>query len=268
LETGPLPIGQYSEVRIVRCGGKKRNIIDFNPKELDDPELTLWMWGKDWVSNLQWDPKEWGWRRLGPLAETTVLNYCTKRGYRIALNQNNHRMKVDIELEEAGFHSKDRAKFFNRIWHPYLPRKVSAMQLLIFTEGLPVGAWRERLGLPSNCQLCSAQPRETLQHAFQDCLEIRRVWTLFQQTRQVAGLPPSYRTWTEISRGLMDDPPGPSVEETLRWDTAAAFKLTMETPWDILRAQLLWAIWCQRVEIAFREDNFHLGAILCQAWKN
>ena len=53
----PLPDGQYSEVRIARCGGAKRHIIDYNPLELDDPELTLWMWGEDWISNLEWDPK-------------------------------------------------------------------------------------------------------------------------------------------------------------------------------------------------------------------
>lgn len=242
--------------------------MDFNPKELDDPELTLWLWGGDWISNLEWDPKEWQWRRIGVLADTTVLNYCTKRGYRVALKQNNHRMKVDIELEEAGYPSKDRAKFFNRIWHPYLPRKVSALQWLILTEGLPMGAWRERLGLPNNCQLCPEQSRKTLQHAFQECPEIRQAWECFRKTREVAGLLPSYNTWTEISRGLMADPPGPSMEESLRWDTAAAFKLTLDTPWDILRAQLLWAIWRLRVEVAFREEHFHLGVILWEAWRN
>jgi hypothetical protein len=263
-----LPMGQYSEVRIVRCGGAKRTIFDFNPLENDDPELTLWMWGEDWISDLEWDPKEWRWRRIGALPDTTILNYCTKRGYRAALQQNNHKMKVDEELEEAGYNSKARARFFNRIWHPYLPRKVSAMQWLILTEGLPVGAWRERLGLPNNCQLCPTQDKETLQHAFQDCSEIRRVWELFRKTRSVAGLPPSYNTWKEISRGLMTDSPGPSIEESLRWDTAAAFSVTTDTPWDILRAQLLWTIWCQRVEIAFREDHFHLGVVLWLAWKN
>ena len=119
-----LPNGQYSEVCIIiRCGGVERNIIDFNPKEDDEPELTLWIWGDDWVNNLAWDPKEWQWRRIGVLADTNILNYCTKRGYRVALRQNNHTMKVDAELEEAGYNSKARAKFFNRIWHPYLPRK-------------------------------------------------------------------------------------------------------------------------------------------------
>lgn len=97
----PLPEGQYSEVRVARCGGNKRTIIDFNPPEIDDPELTLWLWGEDWISQLEWDPKEWNWRRIGVLADTTVLNYSTKRGYRAAMKQNNHTMKVDKELEEA-----------------------------------------------------------------------------------------------------------------------------------------------------------------------
>lgn len=264
----PLPEGQYSEVRVARCGGTRRTIIDFNPPEIDDPELTLWLWGEDWISQLEWDPKEWNWRRIGVLADTTVLNYSTKRGYRAAMKQNNHTMKVDKELEEAGYNSKTRAKFFNRIWHPYLPRKVSAMQWLILTEGLPVGAWRERLGLPSNCQLCPSQDRETLQHAFLECSEVRKAWDLFRNTRRAAGLPPSYNNWREISRGLMTEPPGPNIEENLRWDTAAAFTITTDTPWDILRAQLLWAIWCHRVAIAYRDEHFHLGVILWQAWRN
>ena len=66
----------------------------------------------------------------------------------------------------------------------------------------------------------------------------------------------------------MLDRPCPSIEEDLRWDTTSAFSLTPDTPWDLLRAQLLWAIWCQRIEIAFRENNFHLGAILTNAWRN
>ena len=170
-------------------------------------------------------------------------------------------------MEAVGFNSKTRANFFNRIWHPYLPRKVSAMQWLILTEGLPVGAWRERIGLPNHCQLCPAQSRETLQHAFQECTEITRAWDLFRALRIVAGLPHSYTSWRDISRGLMTEPAGPSMEEDLRWDTAAAFTVNMETPWDLLRAQLLWSIWCRRVEIAFREEHFHLGAVIWHAWR-
>ena len=31
---------------------------------------------------------------------------------------------------------------------------------------------------------------------------------------------------------------------------------------------MLWAIWCKWVEIAYREEQFHLGAVLWQAWRN
>lgn len=218
------PIDQpLEEVRIVLCGGPKRAVLDFNPKEETDAEHTLWLWGNEWVRNLEWDPREWQWRRIGILAETTILNYSTKRGYRVALRQNNHTMRVDAELEASGYNSKARAKIFNRIWHIYLPRKVSAMQWLILTEGLPVGAWREKLGLPNECQLCIAPTIESLQHAFFECPEINRVWQLFRDTRHLTGLPSAYNTWTEICKGLMTEPAGPHIEEELKWDTAAAY---------------------------------------------
>ena len=66
----------------------------------------------------------------------------------------------------------------------------------------------------------------------------------------------------------MKEPEGPSVEDNLRWDTAAAFSINTDTPWDILRAQLLWAIWCQRVAHAFSDEIFHLGVALWNAWRN
>ena len=256
------------EVRIIRTESQKHLVIDYNPSEDIEDEQELWLWGNDWISNLTWDPKEWNWRRIGALPITNILNYTTKRGYRVALKQDNHQMPVDAELEANGMDSKTRAKFFNRIWHPHLPRKVSAMQWLVLTEGLPVGAWRERIGLRSDCQLCPGQVRETLQHAFLDCEEVKQAWVLFRKTRQAAGLPPDYSTWVEVSRGKMTDPPGPRAEEELQWDTAAAFSINLETPWDILRAQLLWAIWCQRVAHAFSEDHFHLGVVIWHAWRN
>lgn len=37
---------------------------------------------------------------------------------------------------------------------------------------------------------------------------------------------------------------------------------------EFLRAQLLWAIWCQRVAHSFQEEQFHLGIVLWQAWRN
>jgi hypothetical protein len=256
------------EVRVIRTLGARNTILDYNPLDETPPEQALWLWGNHWIINMEWDPKDWTWRRLGILPESSVLNYTTKRGYQIALRQDNQQMPVDAELEAAGFDSKTRAKFFNRIWHPYLPRKVSAMQWLILTEGLPVGAWREKIGLNGDCQICAPHTRETLQHAFKECEEVRQAWEFFRQTRNLTNYPQAYTTWPEISRGLLTVPAGPSVESDLRWDTASAFTINTETPWDILRAQLLWALWCQRVAHAFKDEQFHLGAALWHAWRN
>ena len=101
-----------------------------------------------------------------------------------------------------------------------------------------------------------------------DCHKVSITWTLFQNTRRASGLSAGYTTWKEISRGLLSTPAGPSAEDDLRWDTASAFSINTKTPWDILRAQLLWAIWCQRVAHAFKDEHFHVGVILWHAWRN
>ena len=57
--------------------------------------------GKDWLSNLDWDPKGWVWRQIDILVEITILNYTTRRGYMVALKQNNNAMGIDGELEAS-----------------------------------------------------------------------------------------------------------------------------------------------------------------------
>lgn len=55
-----VPRTPLGEVRIIRCGGPKRDLIDFNPTDdAEAEELSLWMWGQDWIINLDWDPKDW-----------------------------------------------------------------------------------------------------------------------------------------------------------------------------------------------------------------
>ena len=111
------------EVRVIRTIGPQNTVLDYNPRDETPDEQTLWLWGNTWIEAMEWDPKDWQWRRLGILPDTPILNYSTKRGYRIALKQENHQMKANADLETAGYNGKERAKFWNRIWHPYLPRK-------------------------------------------------------------------------------------------------------------------------------------------------
>ena len=138
----------------------------------------------------------------------------------------------------------------------------------MLAEGLPVGTWREKLGLNGACQLCIQQDRETAEHAFLECEEVRQVWDLFRNTKAKTNLTSAYLSWPEISRGLMTTPSGPNVEAELRWDTAAEFALKLETPWVLLRAQTLWPVWCQRLAHKFNDETFHLGLVLWYAWRN
>ena len=57
--------------------------------------------GKKWLCNLDWDPKGWVWRQIDILVEITILNYTTRRGYMVALKQNNNAMGIDGELEAS-----------------------------------------------------------------------------------------------------------------------------------------------------------------------
>jgi hypothetical protein len=86
-------------VRVIRTIGPKKIILDYNPRDDTPEEQTLWVWGNTWIEAMEWDPKDWQWRRLGILPNTSILNYSTKRGYRVALKQENHQMKVDADLE-------------------------------------------------------------------------------------------------------------------------------------------------------------------------
>ena len=102
LNTKQRPPPGAKEIRIVRTIGPKNVILDFNPTDDTPSELLLWLWGNQNVEDLEWDPKEWSWRRLGILPVSSILNYTTKRGYQIALRQDNNQMPVDAELELGG----------------------------------------------------------------------------------------------------------------------------------------------------------------------
>jgi hypothetical protein len=75
-------------------------------------------------------------------------------------------MKVDAELTTAGFDNKSRAKFFKQIWHPYLPQKVSVMQLMADTYRRPTRGSMARAHWTLKCMPTLSYTRYlTLHHA-------------------------------------------------------------------------------------------------------
>lgn len=65
-------------MRIIHTLGANHTILDYNPVDDTPEEQSLWVWGNTWLEDLEWDPKDWSWRRLGILPETSILNYTTK----------------------------------------------------------------------------------------------------------------------------------------------------------------------------------------------
>ena len=55
-------------------------IIDFNPITYSDLTIySTWIYEEGFILNLDFDPKEWKWRKLGGLQESSLVNYQIKR---------------------------------------------------------------------------------------------------------------------------------------------------------------------------------------------
>lgn len=52
---------------------------------------------------MDWDPKEWQWRKLGGLEEETLFNNRTKRVYMIGLRHMGQQVPMERFLESHGF---------------------------------------------------------------------------------------------------------------------------------------------------------------------
>ncbi len=82
------------------------------------------------------------------------FNYSTKRGYKVGMQSMATNFKLDEQLAQEGYNLKKTTKLYLSLWHPWLPRKVSAVLWLVIAKGLPVEARRTKIGLPRECKIC------------------------------------------------------------------------------------------------------------------
>lgn len=247
--------------------GSRTRVSNFNPQENLPKGATVWAVGRKGISDLQWDPKKWRWERLGGLPETNLCEYTTKRGYRIGLNHQGKKTWLDEELQSRGYSIPDRKRALNSIWHPWRPRKLVTFFWLIINKGLPIGAWRSRLGLPSECTLCTGNQEETLEHCFRTCVGVEKAWELYKNLRQKANLPREPENWEETLMGKALSTTPQTYKEEIPWRAKKAFMITSNTPWDMLCTNLLWFIWTQKCNHNFREEVFSLASALHSAWQ-
>jgi hypothetical protein len=86
------------------------------------------------------------------------------------------------------------------------------------------------------------------------------IWDKVRRMRELAGLPPRLQKWWEILSGVYN--PFGQPGQLAIYDTQATprdanhpTKPINERPWEILRACLLWFLWCQKCEFDLRDQN-------------
>lgn len=174
---------------------------------------------------------------------------------------------MDEEPQSKAYSETDRKKTFKSIWHPWRPRKIATFLWLIINKGLPNRTWRGRMGLPSKCTVCIGDHKETIEHCFQTCVEVQKAWIFFRNLRRKAELTHEPKNWEEILMGKALATNIQSYTEEIPWGADKAYTITSNTPWDMLRTNLLWHIWTQKCNHNFKEEKFNLASALFRAWQ-
>lgn len=148
------------------------------------------------------------------------------------------------------------------MWHPWLPQKVCTFLWLLHAQGLPLESWLNTMDLDGSCKLCATAPIETARHAFIECSATCAAWTHYNRLRLQHHMPVLQLTPADILEGDTL-----TVAELTAQHFSSTYKVTKETPWDLLWCLLLRQIWCQRCSKVMRNEPFYLGSTMHAVWK-
>lgn len=87
-------------------------VDSFNPKATLEGTLAPWIFRGGLIKDLDFDPKEWRWKKKGSLQEEGFFDYTTKRGYRIITAKQARQPKLDKQLAELGYLGTQRNQFY------------------------------------------------------------------------------------------------------------------------------------------------------------
>ena len=260
-----------SEARVVMraaAGG----VTCFNPKGGVVSGFTMWAYRSGRITDLQMDPKEWTWDRQGLMKRTHFFDYSCRRGYRIIIKNQHRQFGFDQWMEGTGYNYGQRKSFFAKLWHTWLPRKVSSMIWLTIADGLPIGAWRRRcIGQASLCTLCPCGEVQTAEHAFFTCASVTEAWDRLRHIFRKGGRFFRITTWANALYGDIGHPLPPgrrcNTQEDHLWDVGKECRISLETPFHILRCTLIWYIWCQHTKYDLHSGVLHIGIALFRSWQ-
>lgn len=261
-----LPIIPLTEARIVDMDNAGK-VLGYNPEKYDADSI-LRPFGSGRIKDLRFDPKEWDWRPQGTMAPAIFFDYSTKRGYRIIVRDQHKPLRLDTWLAGADYSPQQRKQFFQRLWHSWIPRKVSGMVWLTIAGGLPLGSWRIRMGHSGICPLCNNNQIQTPEHALYSCPLVTPAWERLRHLRAMAARQPSFNNWQSALLGDLGPPTSNATPGTDKsWDPGRQSSSDVETPWHVIRSGLLWSIWVQICDHDMGSGFFHLGVALYRSWK-
>lgn len=195
-----IPPLQIEQVRVVETSGLQQEVSGYNPTEHPQEPSQIWLFGSNPIIDLPWDPQDWSWRRIGSLKEANFFNFSMKHGYKIGLSKTRTSTPAKTDLLRQGYSISQYKLLINRLWHNWLPRKISSMYWLAITSGLPIEEWRAKAKWSGNCKMCGQDP-ETVNHALHTCPMVAEVWLDLERSEP---LPPPHQATTHGMKSCMD----------------------------------------------------------------
>jgi hypothetical protein len=111
------------------------------------------------LQDLDWDLGEWTWKKTGNMQETIFFGYNSKRGYRLGLIEQGKPTTFELQLRNKGLGDTHRNDIYKKLWHPWLPRRVTTFMWFTLIGGLLLGTWLAQIGHIGSCQLCPTAHR-------------------------------------------------------------------------------------------------------------
>ncbi len=130
--------------------------------------LTFWIFETGFIQELPWDPGEWHWQATPPLGDSPFFEYTAKKGYKNA-QTSTHTPAMNTFIQELNLSNSTTTQVTAKIWHNSRPKKVGTLIWITLNQGLPVGTWLQRMGIPPHCKVCDCNMEESPQHCLLEC---------------------------------------------------------------------------------------------------
>lgn len=134
------------------------------------------------------------------------------------------------------------------------------MYWLVLAEGIPIGAWQQVIGLDGQYTLCNNETLETIHHTFWACPHVRLARVKLNFLCSTAYLP-TLAIWEDVLFGQLT-----LQHQNGTSSLMSTIKISTKTPWTLLRALILWNIWCSKRSFDHDKDTYHTGLVLYKVW--